>query len=158
MKGYMDVDFVLAVILFVTVYSLLYTMLPSMTISFRETPDPIATTSAYFSDELMFTPGIPANWTTLGQATRLGLTYGTRTISYPNILDINKIASIDGQDCATLRAKTDVTLNFVIIVESSVHNYSCSRTLPATARLIERVGYVKNSTNYYPAKMKLWTW
>jgi hypothetical protein len=154
----MNIDFVMAIILFVSVYAVLYTILPSATISFKDTPDPLATASYYFSDSLVTAPGIPANWSTVAQMTRLGLAYGTNATSYPNIIDAKKIGAIDGVSCASLRAKTDITLNFSIQVEADNKNYSCVSAIPGIARLIERIGYVKNNTKYHPAKIKIWTW
>ncbi len=158
MKGDMNIDFVMAIILFVSVYAVLYTVLPSATIGFKDTPDPLATASYYFSDVLVTTPGIPANWSTTAGMTRLGLAYGTNATSYPNIIDARKIGAINGQSCISLMVKTDITLNFSIAVETSSRNYSCTATVPRIARLIERVGYVKNNTDYLPAKIKIWTW
>lgn len=158
MKGDMNIDFVMAIILFVSVYAVLYTLLPSATIGFKKTPDPLATASYYFSDVLVTTPGIPANWSTVASMTRLGLAYGTNATSYPNIIDARKIGAIDGQSCGSLKAKVDITLNFSIAIETNSRNYSCTATIPKVARLIERVGYVKNNTAYLPAKIKVWTW
>ena len=45
MKGDINVDFVMAVILFVSVYAMLYVLLPAATISFKKTPDPLWTAS-----------------------------------------------------------------------------------------------------------------
>jgi len=158
MRGDLNIDFVMAIILFVSVYALLYTLLPSATISFKKTPDPLATASYYFSDILMTTPGIPINWTTVNEVSRLGLAYGNNVTIYPNILDAKKVGAIDGQTCSDLKAKTSITLDFAIRVESSSRNYSCTATIPKTARLIERVGYLRNNTDYAPVKVKTWTW
>lgn len=158
MKGDMNIDFVMAIILFVSVYAVLYTILPSATIGFKKTPDPLATASYYFSDVLVTTPGLPYYWNTTAGMTKLGLAYGTNVTSYPNIIDARKIGAIDGQSCISLMAKTDITLNFSIAIETTSKNYSCTATIPRIARLIERVGYVKNNTDYLPAKIKVWTW
>jgi hypothetical protein len=158
MKGDMNIDFVMGVVLFVSVYAIIYIQLPSSTVSFRQTPDPLTTASYYFSDVIATTPGIPANWTTVGEMTRIGLAYGTNFTSYPNIIDIKKAAAIDGQACSSLKAKTTITLNFAIIVNSNFRNYSCTATIPKVARLIERMGYLKNGTAYSPATIKTWTW
>jgi len=158
MKGDINVDFVMAVILFVSVYAMLYVLLPSATISFKKTPDPLATASYYFSDVLVTTPGIPAEWTSVSGVSRLGFAYGNNVTSYANILDARKVGAIDGQACSNLKTKTDLLLDFAIQVESSSKTYSCTATIPGIARLIERAGYLKNGTVYSPIKIKIWTW
>jgi hypothetical protein len=158
MKGDINVDFVMAVILFVSVYAMLYVLLPSATISFKKTPDPLATASYYFSDVLVTTPGIPAEWTSVSGVSRLGFAYGNNVTSYANILDARKVGAIDGQACSSLKTKTDLLLDFAIQVESSSKTYSCTATIPGIARLIERPGYLKNGTAYAPIKIKIWTW
>ncbi len=158
MKGDINVDFIMAIMLFISVYAMLYILLPSSTIDFKKTSDPLATASYYFSDVLATTPGIPAYWNTTADVSRLGLAYGTNSTSYPNIIDARKIGAIDGQSCSILKSKTDLLLDFAIQVESSSKTYSCTATIPVTARLIERVGYLKNGTAYTPVKIKTWTW
>lgn len=158
MKGDLNVDFVMAVILFVSFYALLYTILPSATIGFTKNPDPLATASYYLADSLITTPGTPFNWSSMSDATRLGLTYSTTFFDYPNILDAKKVGALNSQTCSSLKSKTDVTLNFAIVIETDSATHSCTATIPKKARLIERVGYVKNGTNYSPAKIKIWTW
>jgi len=137
---------------------MLYVLLPAATISFKKTPDPLATTSYYFSDVLVTTPGIPAEWTSVSGVSRLGFAYGNNVTSYANILDARKVGAIDGQACSNLKTKTDLLLDFAIQVESSSKTYSCTATIPGIARLIERAGYLKNGTVYSPIKIKIWTW
>jgi hypothetical protein len=117
MKGDINVDFVMAVILFVSVYAMLYMLLPAATISFKKTPDPLWTASHYFADVLMTSPGIPSNWGTIGEVQRLGLAYGDNITSYSNILDAKKIGAIGGQTCSLLKSKTDTLLDFSIAVD-----------------------------------------
>ena len=158
MKGNMDVDFVMAVILFVSVYGLLYTLLPSATISFRNMGDPLGPASQYFADVLVTTPGIPPVWNSTANVNKLGFAYGNNISSYSNIIDAAKFTAINGVSCSTLKPKTDITLDFAIQIETSRINMSCTATIPKTARLIERLGYLKNGTNYDAAKIKIWTW
>jgi hypothetical protein len=162
MKGDLNIDFTMAIILFISVYAMLYILLPSATISFKKTPDPLQTASTYFADVLTVTPGIPANWSDLGTVTKLGLAYGSNVTSYPNIFDVNKILAINGQACSSLKPKTDMLLDFAIKVDCNTCgtgiNYSCTGTIPTIARLIERVGYIKNGSTYTHAKLQVWTW
>jgi len=158
MKGNLDVDFVMAIILFVSVYGLLYTLLPSATISFRNMADPLNPASQYFADVLVATPGIPPTWNSLANVNKLGLAYGNNVSSYANIIDATKVAAINNQLCSSLESKTDITLDFAIQIETSRASLGCNATIPKTARLIERIGYLKNGTNYDPAKIKIWTW
>jgi len=158
MKGDINVDFVMAVILFVSVYAMLYMLLPAATISFKKTPDPLYTTGRFFSDILVTTTGIPANWTSIAELSSLGFAYGSNTTSYPNILDARKIGAIVNQNCSSLKQKTRILLDFAISIEVGSNTYSCNATIPKVARLMERVAYLKNGTNYSPAKVKIWVW
>ena len=158
MKGDINVDFVMAVILFVSVYAMLYMLLPAATISFKKTPDPFYTTGQFFSDVLLTSTGIPANWTTIAGVSKLGFAYGNNITSFPNILDARKVSAMVNQNCSLLKPKMDILLDFALSVEAGSATHSCNATIPKVARLMERVAYLKNGTQFTPAKVKIWIW
>jgi hypothetical protein len=59
---------------------------------------------------------------------------------------------------ASYLSENDAFINYGLEESGVSGTYSCSSTVPKKARLIERIGYLKNGTEYTPIKVKIWTW
>jgi hypothetical protein len=59
---------------------------------------------------------------------------------------------------ASYLSENDAFINYGLEESGVSGTYSCSSTIPKKARLIERIGYLKNGTEYTPIKVKIWTW
>ena len=155
-RGSTDFDFILSIVLFSMAYFSLFTFLPNMTLSSSDQSDLLLQESGYLSTVLVKSPGYPENWANINNADKLGFGYYNITY-YPNILDNDKVQSLTTVTCNSLRAKTDINLNFSINVQTTT-GFNCTGTIPDYARRIDRAVYTFNGTHYSPAVFQLYVW
>ena len=156
MRGSTDYDFILSIALFAVVYVSIFTFLPYMTLSSSDQQDLLFHESDYLSSVLIKSPGYPKNWTDVNNVVKLGLSY-YETTYYPNILDYDKVQNLTGVTCNSLRAKSDIDLNFSINVKAD-YNYNCTGSIPDYARRVDRPVQIYNGSSYEPAVFQLYVW
>ena len=156
MKGDVDYDFILAFVMFISIYTSVFQMLPYMTSGSNEAKDIILMESTHLSETLVKSPGYPRDWNATS-VTKLGLAYYGETYR-PNILDYYKITEINGTDCAGYADAVDTAIGFKITVVTNAYSLGCSNTPDAYARVIERPVMVYNGVSYEPGIMRLHTW
>ena len=161
-KGVLNIDFIVAFILFIVVYFSIFQSMLFFSIGSREAPDELLMESRYFSDILVKSGGYPKNWTEISPISLeyLGFAYYNRT-TYPNILDKKKVEELTSQNCLDLLEYTDLTINFIVIIETEKGiSYGCIAAVgsPSDVRTIERVVYLFDGQNYTSSKLILQTW
>lgn len=162
-KGTLNIDFIVAFVLFIVVYFSIFQSMLFFSTGSREAPDELLMESRYFSDVLVESAGYPKNWTEINPTLPkyFGLAYYNRT-THPNILDKKKVEEMVSYNCQTLQLnKTDLVINFMITVSTKETSYSCVvavGTPPSDARVIERVVYLFDGQNYTSSKLILQTW
>jgi hypothetical protein len=159
MRGALDYDFSIAIVLFITVYASLYTVLPSFIGGLAEPrQDPYLAEARYFSDRLVLTPGEPQDWSDISLVEKLGLAYYDATY-YPNILDYDKVTQLPLQDCGALKEKLGADLDFKISVVTQANTWSCNSTEePMSPKLVQRMAYLYDGLTYTPARLDFWVY
>ncbi len=157
MKGQLYIDFVLALALFVFVYSSVFGYIAFFTAGYRQNTDEFTFESRVLSNDFVEGAGYPSYWQSYSQANTLGFAWFNTSI-YPNIIDKVKFNAAAGQSCDTLKTKTDISTNFKIELESNNTNISCSGTAPNNARRIERTVFVYDGMNITGGIFRIYMW
>lgn len=158
-RGAIEYDFVIATVLFLTVYAMLFASMPHISVNFRSLEDPAHTAAVYLSEKAVASPGYPKAWTSIASASELGFAYYNGQL-FANVLDANKVGQLPAYSCASLASKTPLSnkLSFKIRVENASVGFECTASVPQNARVVERPAYLKNNSLFLPYKVKVWTW
>lgn len=156
MKGDIDFDFILSIVLFLIIYIIIFQTISFLTLGARETPDIYSMEIVQLSEQFMKSAGSPEIWD-LANVTKLGFAYYNESCKQ-NILDYNKIILINNTDCSNLTEKTATTVKFNIKFETNNYVLNCSNAPKSTARIVERSGMVYDGNTYEPIKMRLYVW
>ncbi len=125
-KGTLNYDFIIATILFLTVY---VTMIQTSIYSFAsigQKRDIFTHESEVLTEMLVKTPGHPVNWESLSEVNQLGLTLYQRG-NNPNILDMKKLEVINSSKCSDLKGLTPISADVNINFTMDNTTYACNR-------------------------------
>ena len=157
-RGDVNFDFSIALVLFMIVYAGLFSSLPSATTSFQKNRDALATSTVFLTESLVAAPGIPKNWTTFDENQKLGLAFYNSTF-FPNVIDVDKALQLSLRNCSEWYNKTTVTLEFKIaVINNTASVFECNNTVPRTARITDRMAFLKNASAYTPVTLRVYTW
>lgn len=125
-KGTMSYDFVIAIIMFLTVYvTMIQTSLYPMA-DVKMTEDIYKGEINLMTETTVKTPGEPSNWTEMDQVERFGLAL-SKEGNNPNILDLKKLEELDETNCSVVREKTPIDTGMNISFTVNNKTYSCNR-------------------------------
>ncbi len=157
LKGISGYDFVISLALFAIVYLYLFNFLPFLTTGARHSNDVLLEETMQLSNAIVKSAGYPENWTTVSSMELLGLCYYDK-VTYERILDKKKLEAVTGANCSDLKPKTTTNLNFAFEITTRYGTYSCTATIPQTARIMQRTAYVFDGYASTPAVVKVYTW
>lgn len=120
----MSYDFIVAVVMFLAVYTIMLETSIYPLAGTERTTDIYTSESRLVTEILTKTPGYPPNWTTLSEVDQLGLTRYHKG-NNPQILDVNKLEVLNDSYCSELNSKLPVNTSIKIKINARNKTYEC---------------------------------
>ncbi len=124
-KGQLEYDFLLAIIMFLIIYTTFMTTVTYPLAGIKQTQDIYTRESKLHRQIITRTPGNPSNWTQINQVNQIGLTLNQRG-NNPQILDLQKLQEINNTKCTTIQEKLPTSTNIHISFTTQNKTYECN--------------------------------
>ncbi len=157
-KGTVSYDFIVAIVMFITIYATLMLTVTYPLTDTRVRRDQFEGETFLLTDLVTKNPGYPANWTQMDQVELFGLALHKEG-NNPHILDMGKLVELNNTDCITIKEKVPLDSYLYISMDVQGRVYECNVEGQVAPERHEKTSfYVWNGTEYLMGQGRIHVW
>ncbi|MEM3412252.1 MAG: hypothetical protein QW735_00940 [archaeon] len=119
MKGTLDFDFMMSLLLFLTIYFSVYLFLPDLMQDVLSTKDYRQSIVSNIAEYIISQPGFPENWTNISDAELFGLAVSGER----NIISLEKAKALHNQPCDLIKTPLEFKVKVKVVAGNT--EFSC---------------------------------